>query len=113
MKDGLPFAFAGLWEGWKPPENGNWIRTCTIITGEPNELVREIHTRMPVILPVEYYGAWLSGEAGKEILKLFPAEKMKVWPISPRVNNPKNNDEAILEPVVAETEAPRSENNVH
>jgi putative SOS response-associated peptidase YedK len=35
MKDGLPFAFAGLWEGWKPPENGDWIRTCTIITGEP------------------------------------------------------------------------------
>jgi putative SOS response-associated peptidase YedK len=53
-----------------------------------------------VILPEEYYDAWLSGEAGKEILKPFPAEKMKVWPISPRVNSPMNNDETILEPVV-------------
>jgi putative SOS response-associated peptidase YedK len=107
MKDGLPFAFAGLWEGWKPPENGEWIRTCTIITGEPNDLVREIHTRMPVILPEEYYDAWLSGEAGKEILKPFPAEKMEARPISPRVNNPKNNDEKILEPVVADVQAAR------
>jgi putative SOS response-associated peptidase YedK len=40
----------------------------TIITGEPNEFVREIHTRMPVILPEEHHEAWLSGEAGKKIL---------------------------------------------
>jgi putative SOS response-associated peptidase YedK len=46
MKDGRPFAFAGLWEGWKPPGSEDWIRTFTIITGEPNELIREIHTRM-------------------------------------------------------------------
>jgi hypothetical protein len=40
MKDGRPFTFAGLWEGWKDPESGEWLRTCTIVTGEPNELVR-------------------------------------------------------------------------
>jgi len=40
MKDGRPFTFAGLWEGWKDPESGEWLRTCTIITGEPNEFVR-------------------------------------------------------------------------
>jgi putative SOS response-associated peptidase YedK len=51
MKDGRPFTFAGLWENWKDPESGEWLRTCTIITGEPNELVAEIHPRMPVILP--------------------------------------------------------------
>lgn len=51
MKDGCPFAFAGFWEGRKPPEAEDWIRTCTIVTGEPNEPIREIHTRMPVILP--------------------------------------------------------------
>ena len=39
MKDGHPFTFAGLWENWKDPESGEWLRTCTIITGEPNELV--------------------------------------------------------------------------
>jgi putative SOS response-associated peptidase YedK len=51
MKDGRPFTFAGLWEGWKDPESEEWLRTCTIITGEPNELVAQIHPRMPVILP--------------------------------------------------------------
>jgi putative SOS response-associated peptidase YedK len=50
MKDGRPFTFAGLWENWKDPESGEWLRTCTIITGEPNELVAQIHPRMPVIL---------------------------------------------------------------
>ena len=93
------FVFAGLWEGWKPPGSEEWIRTCTIITGEPNDLVREIHTRMPVILPEEHHDVWLSGEAGKEILVPFPAERMRAWPISTRVNSPRNNDPAILEPV--------------
>jgi putative SOS response-associated peptidase YedK len=46
MKDNSPFVFAGLWEGWKDPANGEWLHTCTIITGEPNEFVREIHTRI-------------------------------------------------------------------
>jgi putative SOS response-associated peptidase YedK len=46
MKDGRPFTFAGLWENWKDPESGEWLRTCTIITGEPNELVAQIHPRM-------------------------------------------------------------------
>ena len=40
MKDGHPFTFAGLWENWKDPESGEWLGTCTIITGEANELVR-------------------------------------------------------------------------
>jgi putative SOS response-associated peptidase YedK len=68
-------------------------------TGEPNELVREIHTRVPVILPDEVLEAWLSCEAGKEILVPFPPEKMKAWEISTRVNSPRNNDPGILEPV--------------
>ena len=105
MKDDSPFVFAGLWEGWKQPGSGEWLRTCTIITGEPNDLVREIHTRMPVILPEEQHEAWLSGEAGKEILVPFPADQMKAWPISARVNAPKNDDPAIIAPVELESVA--------
>ena len=59
MKDDAPFVFAGLWEGWKGPANQEWLHTCTIITGEPNELVARIHTRMPVILGQEHHEAWL------------------------------------------------------
>jgi len=44
MKDDSPFVFAGLWEGWKEPASEEWLHTCTIITGEPNELVAQIHT---------------------------------------------------------------------
>jgi putative SOS response-associated peptidase YedK len=52
------------------------LRTCTIITGAPNEFVRQIHTRIPVILPEEQHDAWLCREAGKEILIPFPADHM-------------------------------------
>jgi putative SOS response-associated peptidase YedK len=61
MKDDSPSVFAGLWEGWKDPANGEWLHTCTIITGEPNAFVREIHTRMPVILPEDHHDSWLTG----------------------------------------------------
>jgi hypothetical protein len=73
-------------------EKWRMAASCTIITGEPNELVREIHSRVPVILPEEYHDAWLSAEAGKEILVPCPAIHMKSWSISPRVNSPRNND---------------------
>ena len=55
----------------KDRSKGEWPRTCTIVTGEPNEFVREIHTRMPAFC----HDAWLSGEAGKEILVPFPADR--------------------------------------
>jgi putative SOS response-associated peptidase YedK len=59
---------------WKDPASGEWLHTCTIITGEPNEFVREIHTRTPFILPEEQDDSWLTGEAGKEILVPYPAD---------------------------------------
>ena len=90
MKDGRPFTFAGLWENWKDPESGEWLRTCTIITGEPNELVAQIHPRMPVILAEQHHAAWL-GETDngnlKELLLPYSADEMRMWEISPRVNS--------------------------
>jgi putative SOS response-associated peptidase YedK len=85
MKDGRPFTFAGLWEGWKYPESGEWFRSCTIITGEPNALVAQIHPRMPVILPEQHHAAWL-GETDdgnlKELLLPYPADQMRMWEVS-------------------------------
>ena len=97
MKDDSPFVFVGLWEGWQNPETQEWLRTCTVITGQPNELVAEIHTRMPVILPPETNERWLTGEAGKEILLPYPAEAMKIRAVSSRINKPENNDPGLLE----------------
>jgi putative SOS response-associated peptidase YedK len=55
---------------------------------------------MPVILPEAVHEAWLSGEAGNEILTPYPADEMTAWPISTRVNSPRNNDTAVIEVVV-------------
>ena len=59
--------------------------SSTIITGETNLCVKTT-TRMPVILQEEHHDSWLSGEAGKEVLVPYPADRMKAWPISSRVN---------------------------
>jgi putative SOS response-associated peptidase YedK len=64
---------------------------------------------MPDILPEEHHDSWLSGEAGKEILVPFPADRMKAWPISPRVNSLKNNDPEVVTPIETESVA-RPEN---
>ena len=105
MKDDRPFVFAGLWEGWKAPGSNDWLRTCTIITTEANELVAQIHDRMPVILPEQFHAAWL-GESHvgdlKALLRPFPADEMKMFEISPRVNSARNNDAEILRPVSSE-----------
>jgi putative SOS response-associated peptidase YedK len=111
MKDGRPFTFAGLWENWKDPESGEWLRTCTIITGEPNEFVAEIHPRMPVILPDQHHAAWL-GETDdgdlKALLVPYPSDRMRMWEISPRVNSPKNDDPSLWEPVDGESPTPHT-----
>jgi SOS response associated peptidase (SRAP) len=73
--------------------------------GEPNELVAQIHPRMPVILPEKHHAAWLGEtEDGnlKELLVPYPADQMRMWEISPRVNSPKNADPSPWEPLHAE-----------
>jgi putative SOS response-associated peptidase YedK len=60
MKDGQPFGIGGLWENWKNPNTGEWVRTFAVITTDANELVAEIHDRMPLILAPGDYNRWLS-----------------------------------------------------
>lgn len=100
MQDDSPFAFAGLWEIWKDEEE---IRSCTIITTEANNLMNEIHHRMPVILPPENYEMWLDPdfdekEALTSLLKPYPANVMEAYPVSRRVNKPSNNEPSVVEP---------------
>ena len=61
MKDGSPFGIGGLWENWKDPTSGEWLRTFAVITTDGNELVTEIHDCMPLILAPADYAQWLSG----------------------------------------------------
>ena len=95
MKNRQPFAFAGLWDEWNSPD-GSQIRSCTIVTTEPNEFMAPIHNRMPVILPSDAYAQWLdktpqTRENLDPLIKPYPAEKMAAHPVSTLVNNPKND----------------------
>jgi putative SOS response-associated peptidase YedK len=100
MKDGAPFALAGIWENWKAPASGEWIRTFAIITTAANELVAGIHDRMPVILARDDCARWLGEEPDPhELMRPFSAGLMRMWPISPRVNTPENDDPSIVAPI--------------
>jgi putative SOS response-associated peptidase YedK len=106
MKDGQPFGIGGLWENWKDPTTGEWIRTFAVITTVANELVAEIHDRMPLILAPGDYKRWLGEEPDpRDLLRPFPAEPMRIWPISTRVNKPENDDPSIVEPITLVTSA--------
>jgi putative SOS response-associated peptidase YedK len=103
MKDRQPFAFAGLWDEWHSPE-GNTLRTCTIITTAPNELMSNLHNRMPVILDKENFAAWLDPvpQKGEDLLHLirpFPADRMSAYPVSTLVNTPMNDRSELIMPL--------------
>jgi len=94
LKNRSVFAFAGLWESWRSPEGG-MVESCTIITTSPNELIREIHDRMPVILHPDQYDAWLQSSTPEhsleQILRPYPPDEMEAYRVGPQVNSPKND----------------------
>ena len=95
MQDRKPFAFAGLWDEWHSPDGGE-VRTCTIITTEPNQLMASLHNRMPVILNPKDYDVWLDAapqtpDKLTHLIKPFPTEKMTAHPVSTLVNKPDND----------------------
>ena len=109
LRDGVPFAFAGLWERWTVPQGaaltgslaerspGDAVETCTILTTAANETVAPVHGRMPVILPPDAYGPWLAGEDVP--LAPYPTDDMTAHPVSTLVNRPANDDPRCVEPV--------------
>ncbi len=109
LKSAKPFAFAGLWERWNSP-GGSKVHSCTIITAEPNELMRDIHDRMPVILPEASYRRWLDpaevdpSQIGK-LLQSYPADEMQTVVVSRTVNNPRVDSPGCIEPAGESGEA--------
>src|SRR5688572_17317555 len=107
MKSGDVFAFAGLWDAWHAPD-GSVVPSCTLITTTPNELMADIHDRMPVILKPDDYQEWLdpaerdAAEMTK-LLKPYAADEMHATAVSRTVNNPKNESPACIESATKET----------
>lgn len=96
------FGVAGLYEYW-PGKDGP-IESYTIITTPANAMMTRIHDRMPVILADQDHAAWLDPknertEALLSLLRPYPPEEMRAYPVSTRVNSPKNDDPELLNPV--------------
>ena len=98
LRDRPLFAFAGLWENWKDPSSSQWVRTFTILTTRPNELVAPLHNRMPLILAQADYEQWIDPTHDPaNLIRPYPVEEMTAWPISTRVNRSENDDPGILD----------------
>ncbi len=99
--DGEPFAFAGLWERWQDPE-GSEIESCTILTTDAAPAIAEIHHRMPVILDRDAFATWLGApqDAAESLLGPYQgARRLEAYPVDRRVNDVRNDDAELLEPI--------------
>ncbi|MEO5919188.1 MAG: SOS response-associated peptidase, partial [Candidatus Limnocylindrales bacterium] len=109
---GGPLALAGLWAGWRDPDTEGVRRTFTIVTTAPNELMRAIYDRMPVILPPEAWDRWLDpglpdpGEL-QGLLVPAPDAALEAYPVSRAVNNVRNDGPMLIDPL-PEPDGPRS-----
>ena len=100
------FAFAGLFEAWRPPgspDDGAWVLTCCIVTTVPNPLMAPIHDRMPVILRREHWSAWLSrslqdAAALPSLMEGLPPRAMQAWPVDRAVNRGSAEGPALIAP---------------
>jgi len=99
--DGEPFAFAGIWAALAD-DGGTPVHSCAIVTCEPNEVVRPIHDRMPVILDPELEGTWIADGAEpaalRELLRPVSGEPLEVREVSDAVNDVREDGPHLLEP---------------
>jgi putative SOS response-associated peptidase YedK len=102
LRSRRPFAFAGLWERWGPPEDP--LHSFTIVTTAAAPPIRDIHDRMPALLPPAARGTWLDPEADPAalaaLLRPYPGDDLEAWSVSTLVNSPRNDLEACIEPLV-------------
>jgi putative SOS response-associated peptidase YedK len=103
LSSGESFAFAGLWEEWRPKGEGEALRTCTIITTDATPAIRPIHERMPALLTEAGRDTWLNIQAPREslqdLLRPYPGEDLQAHPVSRLVNAPANDRPECVEPV--------------
>jgi putative SOS response-associated peptidase YedK len=104
MADDSLMTMAGLWDEWRDPLTKERLRSCTIITTEPNDLIAALHDRMPVILNEKDWPRWLGEESATDaelrgLLVPCPADRVKMWPVHKRVGNVKNDDRELAEPL--------------
>lgn len=103
-RDGAPFAMAGLWDEWVDRHSGEILHSFTIITTRANEQVRDLHDRMPVILQRKDERIWIDANVTdapclQNLLKPYAPPDLLCYPVSPRVNSPRNDSPDLVERV--------------
>jgi putative SOS response-associated peptidase YedK len=88
-------ALAGLWDNWKDPATGDWLRTFALLTTSPNDLIAKIHHRMPVIVLADNQERWLSGGDAEDLLAPIASELLDIWPVGTAVNKVGNEGEEV------------------
>jgi putative SOS response-associated peptidase YedK len=101
MSDDDLMVMAGLWDEWRSPA-GERVKSCTVITTEPNDAVGALHDRMPVILEEQDWPKWLGEEPATEaelkaLLVPCASEQLKIWPVGKRGGNVKNDSPDLVE----------------
>lgn len=102
VEDRSLFAFAGLWDRWE--KDGETIFTCTILTKDSNPFMRNIHHRMPIILPKEQQDEWITNRfvqpsEAKQFLETVEPDPFTAYTVRDRVNKVAHNDEQCIEPL--------------
>jgi putative SOS response-associated peptidase YedK len=111
MADGKTFAFAGLWERWRP-KDGEALETFTIVNTAANEIMAQYHDRVPIVLAPEDYATWLDPNADpRPLLKAPPSEWFTATRVSTRVNSVRNDDAECAVPAGDAVPLPREETN--
>lgn len=101
-EDDEGIALAGLWDEWRD-SSGITLASCTIIVGPANERVAAIHDRLAIILPETAYATWLDPKADLEqikgLLRPYPSDHMRCWPVSTVVNQARKNAPELIKPI--------------
>jgi putative SOS response-associated peptidase YedK len=100
---GGPIAFAGLWSLWRDADADEWLRSCAIVTTTPNAVLAELHDRMPVVLEPDAWARWLDPDADpgevRALLRPAPDDVLRLVPVSPLVNDVRNEGAHLVEPI--------------
>lgn len=101
MRDGEVFALAGLWDRWDG--DGEHLESCSLIVMPANEIMKPLHERMPAIIAPAHYDLWLDARVTDKAelmgyLNSAPSSQLTFYPISPRVNSPKHDDDRCIQP---------------
>jgi putative SOS response-associated peptidase YedK len=113
--DGARLAMAGIYEIWRDPakdrdDDSAWLRTCSVITTQATDAAGHVHDRMPMVIRPEAIGRWLDPKltdsaTALDLLSVTAADQLEAYAVSTAVNNVKNNEPSLLDPIEAEDDA--------